>query len=176
MRRVEPRHWLSEDVQVDIGRGEHDIAELAVEVGTAGNRIFPQCFHGEPGPHRMRENMHAAYVRQFGKPVNEFAQGIAGNGRAFLGRAIVEEAAGGGPWIEHRNSPEAPVVHDRREPETRLVVGRIETMNIEQNIAVRSDASGNMAGEFGEKSGLVEGAPAPRDKVVLRVFRTEGGA
>src|ERR1700732_3138753 len=110
----------------------------------------------------MCENMHAAYIRQFGKPVNEFAQGIAGNGRAFLGRAIVEEAAGGGPCIEHRKSPEAPGVHDLREPETRLVVGRIETMNIEQNIAVRSDASGNMAGEFGEKKGIVAAPAGPR--------------
>jgi hypothetical protein len=68
---------------------------------------------------------------RIGKPVQELAQGIAGNGRAFLGRAIVEEAAGGGPCIEYRNAAEARVVHDLREPETRLVVARVETMNIE---------------------------------------------
>src|SRR3984893_15673384 len=175
MRRIEARQLLTEDVQVDVGRGEHDIAELAAEVGTAGNGVFPQRFHGEPGAHRMRENMHAANNRQFGKPAQELAQGIAGNGRAFLGCAIVEEAAGGGPCIEHRNAAKTPVVRDLREPETRLVVARVKTMYIEQNIAVRSDASGNMASEPGGKSSLVQAAPAPRDKVFLRIFRTEGG-
>src|SRR5580704_14591921 len=145
MRRIEPRLLLTENLQVDVGRGEHDITELAVEIRATGNGIFPQRFHGEPGAHRMRENMHAAYVRQFGKPVQELAQGIAGNGRAFLGHAIVEEAAGGGPCIERRDAAEAPVVDDLREPETRVVVAGVKTMNIEQNIAIRSDASGNMA-------------------------------
>ena len=97
MRGIEPRQLLTEDVQVDVGRGKHDVPELAVEVGTAGNGMFPQRFHREPRTHRMGDNMHAVYVRQFGNPVNESAQGIAGNGRAFLGRAVVEEAAGGGP-------------------------------------------------------------------------------
>jgi hypothetical protein len=33
-------------------------AKLAVEVGAACNRIFPQSFHREPSAHRMRQNMH----------------------------------------------------------------------------------------------------------------------
>ncbi|TPV98503.1 MAG: hypothetical protein USCAAHI_02063 [Beijerinckiaceae bacterium] len=108
----------------------------------------------------MRQNMHAADVRHVCKPLNEFGQGIAGSGRVFLGRAIVEEAAGGRPGIKHRNAAETPVVGDLREPETRLVIARVEAMDIQQNIAVGSDAPRNMASEFGIKRRLVEPAPA----------------
>lgn len=39
MRRIEPGQLLAEDVQINVGRGEHNVAELAVEVGAACNRI-----------------------------------------------------------------------------------------------------------------------------------------
>ena len=115
----------------------------------------------------MGKNMHAADVRHFRKPVNEFGQGIAGGGRVFLGRAIVEKAAGRRPGVKHGDAAETPVAGDLREPETRLVIAHIEAMDIEQNIAVRSDAPRNMAGEFGVKLGIRRArAGSPRRNVL----------
>ena len=64
------------------------------------------------------------------KPVNEFGQGIAGGGRVFLGRAIVEQAAGGRPGIKHRYAAETPIADDLREQETCLIIAHIEAMHI----------------------------------------------
>ena len=47
-----------EDVQVDVGRGEHHIAEMAGEVAVASDRLLTQRLHRQPSAHRMGEHVH----------------------------------------------------------------------------------------------------------------------
>ena len=136
MRRIKPRQLLAKDVEIDIGSCQHDIAELAIEIGTAGNGVFPHRFHGKPGAHRMSKDVHAADVRQLRESVNELAQGIARDGSAFLRRAIIEKTARRRPGIKHGNAAEPRVRHNLREPKTRLVVTCVKAMDLEQDIAV----------------------------------------
>ncbi len=49
-------------------------------------------------------------------------------------------------------------------------------MHIEQDVAVRADAAGQMRGEFGGEAGLVEPAPAQQREMLLGVRRADRGA
>ena len=107
---------------------------------------------------------------------DQFRQGVARDGRAFLGRAIVEQTIGRGPGEQHGHAAKAPVLDDLGEPEARLVIARVEAMHIEQDVAVRADAAGKMRREFGRETGLVEPAPAHKRKMFRRVRRADRGA
>ena len=53
-------HLALEDIDVDVGRGEHDVAELAAEVAVAADGQLAQRLHGHPGAHGMRDDVDAA--------------------------------------------------------------------------------------------------------------------
>ena len=61
--RSQPRHLPGEDVHIDVGRGEHDVAEMAGEVAIAGDRLLAQRLHRQPAAHRMGEHVHFADAR-----------------------------------------------------------------------------------------------------------------
>jgi len=57
---LKPRHLPGEDVQIDVGRGEHDVAEMAGEIAIVGDRLLAQSLHRQPAAHRVGEHMNFA--------------------------------------------------------------------------------------------------------------------
>src|ERR1700753_1301563 len=97
MRRVDSGELPADNVLVYVGRGEHDGAELAVEIGTAPDRDFAQGFHRQPRAHGVREDLYAADAWNISELAQKFGQGIARRRGGFLGCAVVEEIVAGRP-------------------------------------------------------------------------------
>ena len=86
-------HLLLEDVDVDVGRGKHDVAELAVEIAVSSDRKLAQRLHRQPVAHRMGDDVDALYARSFGQHDERGFQVVAGGGAAVLVVDIVARPA-----------------------------------------------------------------------------------
>jgi hypothetical protein len=147
-RGVETRHLLTEDAEIDIGRGQHDIAETAVEIGLAGDGEFAQRLHGQPGAHGMGENVDTADARRRGDVEQQLLQRIARDGGALLVGAIGQKFGFRRPGEQRRHAAEAGVGHNLREAKAGFVEARVEAVDVQKDIAAGADAPGNMRRQF----------------------------
>ena len=158
MRRIEPLHLVLEHRQVDIRRRQHDIAQLAMQIGRAGQGRFAQGLHRQPGAHGMGENVDAANARRHRQVFKQLQIGVARGGGAFLVGAIGQQRRLGRPGEQHRHAAELPVDHDLRQPEARLFQRGVEAMHINQHIAIDADAARHMRRDLGAEGLLLQRA------------------
>ena len=112
MRRIEPRDLLLEHREVDIRRRQHDIAQLAMQIGRTRERLSAQRLHRQPGAHGMGEDVDASDPGRFRQIVQQVEIGVARGGGAFLVRAIGEQRRLGRPGEQHRDAAEFGVDDD----------------------------------------------------------------
>ena len=169
VRRSQPRHLPGEDVHIDVGRGEHHLAEMAGEVAIAGDRLLAQSLHRQPAAHRMGEHMHFADAGRRADLLQQRLQRVARGGGVVLVGDVAEQFVLGRPGEQHRDAAEPAVGDDLRGAVARLVERGVEAVDEDEHVAIDADAAGNMRSELGLEFIRIERPLVGENDVLARV-------
>ena len=123
----------AEHVDVDVGRGEHDVLDLGRQAVVA-DRHLPQRFDGDVIAERMGEDRNLAHLGVVGQRLQHRFQPVAGIIGALAIIEIFERLAARGPGEQHRHDVGPGIVRDLREAVDRLLEARVVAVDEDQRV------------------------------------------
>ena len=126
----------AENVDVDVRRSQHHVADLGREPVIA-DRHLPERFDREVIAHRMRQDRDRVDVRIFDQRLQHRLQRVARIDRAVAVVNIVGHVAAGRPGEQHRRDLDARVVDDLCEAIDSFLKTGVEAVDEDENPAAR---------------------------------------
>ena len=123
-------------VDVDVGRGEHDVLDLARQAVIA-DRHLPQGLDRDEIAERMRQHRNRGDVGIFDDRPQHRLQRVARVVGAFAIVKILQRAAARGPGEQHRDDVGVRIVRDLREAVDRLLEAGVVAVHEDQHVAAR---------------------------------------
>ncbi len=131
----------AEHVDVDVGRGQHDVGDFARQAVVA-DRHLPQSLDGDVIAEAVGEDRDFAHLGVLGERLQHRLQPVARIIGALAVVEIGERPAARGPGEQHRHDVSARVVGDLREAVDRLLEARVVAVHEHQRMmrAIGGDA------------------------------------
>jgi hypothetical protein len=134
MHLAERRDLRAEDIEIDVGRGQHDLHDLGGDA-TVPDGHLPQGFERHPVPHRMGKDNDLADRRIFRERAQNRLQRIARIIRALAIVGIGEKPSARRPGEQHGQGGRAGIMRDLRKTVDRLLEAVVVAVHEQQNTA-----------------------------------------